>query len=367
MEDNDGRWGAMACQLSTISSEAVNRITSLSLTHPLPKDKDPMQTRKALDGQAIGLMLLLCLVWGLQQVALKATASEIAPIFQIGLRSGVAAMLVGLVMAARGERMRVADGTWRAGLEVGLLFGVEFLLVGEGLRHTSASHMVVFLYTAPIFAALGLHWKLPAERLGVVQWCGIALAFGGLALAFFGRASTGASNVSGNMLWGDFLGLLAGACWGATTVAIRCSKLATAPATQTLLYQLLAAFVLLTGAAFATGQAHLKPTPTVWASLLFHSVVVSFASFLLWFWLLRKYLASRLGVFSFMTPLFGVLLGAWLLQEPLESRFLMGAVPVLLGIVLVSGGGQGMIRPCLQMWRRLRFRKADAGSQTGSE
>jgi len=304
--------------------------------------EDDMDTRKALDGQAIGLMLMLCLVWGLQQVVLKATAADIAPIFQIALRSGVAAMLVCLVMAARGERMRIADGTWRAGLLVGALFGFEFLLVGEGLRHTSASHMVVFLYTAPIFAALGLHWKLPAERLGKVQWLGIALAFGGLALAFFGRSSgtpSSASSASSSMLWGDFLGLLAGAAWGATTVVVRCSKLAAAPATQTLLYQLVAAFAILLVASLATGQAHFNPTPTVWASLLFHSVVVSFASFLLWFWLLRKYLASRLGVFSFMTPLFGIVLGAWLLREPIEASFLVGAVPVLLGIVLVSGGG----------------------------
>lgn len=296
-----------------------------------------MDTRKALDGQAIGLMLMLCLVWGLQQVVLKATAADIAPIFQIALRSGVAAVLVGLVMVARGERMRIVDGTWRAGLLVGALFGFEFLLVGEGLRHTSASHMVVFLYTAPIFAALGLHWKLPSERLGVVQWLGIALAFGGLAIAFFGRNSGAPSSASSNVLWGDFLGLLAGAAWGATTVVIRCTKLAAAPATQTLLYQLVAAFVLLLIASIGTGQAHFNPTPAVWASLLFHSVVVSFASFLLWFWLLRKYLASRLGVFSFMTPLFGVVLGAWLLQEPLEASFLVGSVPVLIGIVLVSG------------------------------
>ena len=297
-----------------------------------------MDTRKALDGQAIGLMLLLCLLWGLQQVVLKATADDIAPTFQIALRSGVAAALVGLVMLVRKERMPLA-ATWRAGLLVGVLFGVEFWLVGEGLRHTSASHMVVFLYTAPIFAALGLHWKLPSERLGAVQWLGITLAFGGLALAFFGR-STGSAAAPGNVLWGDFLGLLAGAAWGATTVVVRCSRLAAIPATQTLLYQLLAAFVLLMAVSFATGQAHFNPTPTVWASLLFHSVVVSFASFLLWFWLLRKYLASRLGVFSFMTPLFGMVLGAWLLQEPIEASFLIGAVPVLIGIILVSGGGQ---------------------------
>ena len=306
-----------------------------------------MDTRKALDPQAIFLMIVLCATWGLQQVVLKATAADIAPILQIALRSGGAAVLVGMVMLVRGERMNLGDGTLKPGLLVGGLFGLEFLLVAEGLRHTSASHMAVFLYTAPIFAALGLHWRLPAERLGALQWVGIALAFGGIAMAFLGR-SQAASAVSGNMLWGDFLGLLAGMAWAATTVVVRCSTLAKAPATQTLLYQLVGAFVLLIVGAVATGQTSFNPTPTVWASLAFHTLVVSFASFLVWFWLLRQYLASPLGVFSFLTPLFGIVFGAWLLQEPIEPSFLIGAIPVLLGIVLVSGGG----------WLTQRLRRA---------
>jgi drug/metabolite transporter (DMT)-like permease len=158
-----------------------------------------------------------------------------------------------------------------------------------------------------------------------------------LALAFFGR-SPAPGAASGNMLWGDFLGLLAGMSWGATTLVVRTTALSRAPATQTLLYQLVCAFVLLLVAAFATGQAQVRWTPQVWASLAFHSLVISFASFLAWFWLLRHYLASRLGVFSFMTPLFGIVLGAWLLSEPIEASFLAGALPVLAGIVLVSGG-----------------------------
>jgi drug/metabolite transporter (DMT)-like permease len=297
-----------------------------------------MDTRLALDARAITLMGVLCAIWGMQQVVLKATAADISPLMQIALRSGVAALLVGLVMGWRKERMRLSDGTLRPGVLVGLLFGLEFLLVAEGLRHTSASHMVVFLYTAPIFAALGLAWRLPAERLTALQWLGIALAFGGIAFAFLGR-STPVGVASGNVLWGDFLGLLGGVAWAATTVVVRSSTLSKAPATQTLLYQLIGAFVLLLAGAFATGQARFNPTPAVWASLAFHSLVVSFASFLVWFWLLRHYLASRLGVFSFLTPLFGMVFGAWLLDEPIEPSFLLGAVPVMVGIVLVSGAG----------------------------
>lgn len=296
-----------------------------------------MDTRQALDTRAITLMLVLCAIWGMQQVVLKATVADIAPIMQIALRSGAAALLVGLVMWWKKKPINLRDGTLGAGVVVGLLFGFEFILMAEGLRHTSASHMVVFLYTAPVFAALGLAWRLPAERLGALQWLGIALAFGGIAFTFLGRST--ASSGSNNMLWGDFLGLMGGVLWAATTVVVRSSKLSNAPATQTLLYQLIGAFVMLLIGAFATGQARFNPTPTVWASLAFHTIVVSFASFLAWFWLLRKYLASRLGVFSFLTPLFGMVFGAWLLHEPIEASFLIGAVPVLVGIVMVSGGG----------------------------
>jgi len=297
-----------------------------------------MDTRKALDSRAIALMLVLCAIWGMQQVVLKATASDISPIMQIALRSGAAALLVVVLMWWRKEPMNLRNGTLRPGMVVGLLFGLEFLLVAEGLRHTSASHMVVFLYTAPMFAALGLAWRLPAERLGLPQWLGIALAFGGIAFAFLGRNAS-VNGLAGNSLWGDFLGLLGGLTWAATTVVVRSSSLSMASATQTLLYQLLGGFLLLLGGAFVTGQASFNPTPMVWASLAFHTLVVSFASFLVWFWLLRSYLASPLGVFSFLTPLFGIVFGAWLLKEPIEMSFLLGAVPVLVGIVLVSGSG----------------------------
>jgi drug/metabolite transporter (DMT)-like permease len=55
-------------------------------------------------------------------------------------------------------------------------------------------------------------------------------------------------------------------------------------------------------------------------------------------------------VFSFLTPLFGVVFGAWFLAEPLEPGFVVGAVPVLLGIVLVSGGG--WVGQQVNAWRK---------------
>lgn len=301
--------------------------------------------RKNTDAFALQVMLLLCLIWGSQQVVIKWAAVDMAPVMQAALRSGIAAVLVGVLICWRGGWSWVSS-TWRGGLLAGALFGLEFLFIAEGLKLTSAAHMSVFLYTAPVFTAIGLHFMLPSERLRTLQWLGILLAFVGILLAFAGGLSL--DKLDGRTLLGDAFGVLAGLAWGATTVVIRGSRLSEAPATLTLFYQLVVGFVGLLLIALLTGQIGMVTwTPLSIGSVLFQGLVVSFFSFLTWFWLLRQYLASNLAVFSFITPLFGVTFGVVLLGEPLSLNFVFGAVLVLLGVVLVSA----------EPWVRQKLRK----------
>lgn len=233
-------------------------------------------TRRATDAFALQIMLGLCLIWGMQQVMIKWAAADIVPVMQAAGRSGIAAVLVGLLICWRGGWEHVST-TWRGGLLAGGLFGLEFLFIAEGLQLTSAAHMSVFLYTAPVFTALGLHWLLPSERLRPLQWLGIALAFGGIAVAFAGGVSL--EHLDGRMLLGDAFGVLAGMAWGATTVVVRGSRLSEAPATLTLFYQLLVGFVGLLMIAAVSGQiGQVTFTPISVGSLLFQGLVVSFFS-----------------------------------------------------------------------------------------
>lgn len=301
--------------------------------------------RKNPDAFALQVMLLLCLIWGSQQVMIKLAAGDIAPVMQAAFRNGIAALLVGLLVCLRGGWAQMGS-TWRAGLLAGALFGLEFLFIAEGLKLTSAAHMSVFLYTAPIFTALGLHLRMPAERLRPLQWLGILIAFAGIALAFAGGVSL--AELDRRVLLGDALGLLAGLAWGATTVVVRGSRLSDAPATLTLFYQLAVGFVGLLLIALLSGQVGaFTLTPLAVGSVLFQGVVVSFVSYLTWFWLLRKYLASNLAVFSFITPLFGVTFGVLVLGEPLTLNFVAGALLVLAGVIMVSAEG----------WVRKQLRK----------
>ena len=288
--------------------------------------------RKSVDMTAASLMLIFCIVLGFQQVAIKGVADDISPLAQVALRSAIAGCLVGLLAYWRGLRWKTVKRHWVPGLLVGMGFAAEFSFVAWGLTYTLASHVSVFLYTAPIFAALGLHLWVPGEQLSLRQWWGVGLAFLGMVIAM---APSGAYSV--DILIGDSLGLLAGLSWAATTVIIRKTSLSEAPAELTLSYQLSVTALLLLPVAAISGQLFsAKFTGLAMASLGFQSLVISFAALMLWFTLLRRYRASQLGVFSFLGPLFGVLFGTLLLNEPLSPNFMMGGGVILIGIVLVT-------------------------------
>jgi drug/metabolite transporter (DMT)-like permease len=291
------------------------------------------QVRKPVDARAFALMVVLCMLWGFQQVAIKAILSSITPVMQGAIRSLVAVLLLSAWMAWRRTPLFNRDGTLTPGLLAGTLFGLEFVLIYAGLAHTTASRMAVFIYLAPPLTALGVHLYVPGERLAPRQWAGVALAFAGIVAAF----GEGFVSARGETAVGDLCGILAAALWAATTVLIRSTALSAASAEKTLFYQLGMSALILFAVSAAIGEAGVVAlTPLVLASLAYQSIVVAFASYLAWFWLLTRYLAGRLSVFSFLTPLFGVVFGVLLLGEPITMTFVVAALLVGAGIALVN-------------------------------
>jgi drug/metabolite transporter (DMT)-like permease len=293
------------------------------------------ERRLQLDGVAIATIVGCCAVWGLSQVAAKVSLTQIPPLVQAGWRSLGAALLLLLWCRWRGLSVFTRDGTAAAGWLAGLLFAAEFACIFIGLQFTSASRMAVFLYLSPFVVALGMPFISTSERLSLVQTLGLLLAFGGVVWAFaegFARPS------AGPLQWvGDALGMAAAVLWGATTLVMRASKLATALPEKTLLYQLVFSGIALTAASLLVGE----PWPNalrapVALSFVFQVAVVTFASYLAWFWLVRHYAATQVASFTLLTPLFGLLAGAVLLAEPLTARIVVALAAVCVGIALVN-------------------------------
>ncbi|NML16237.1 DMT family transporter [Azohydromonas caseinilytica] len=295
------------------------------------------ERKNNLDTRAVAAVLLCCGLWGLNQVATKVALAEIPPLLQAGLRSAGAAVLVTLWARWRGIALGGAPvGSWRGGLLAGALFAAEFGCVFIGLLHTSASRMVVFIYLAPFVVALGMPLIARVERLSRVQAAGLLVAFAGVAWAF-GESFNGPAAAGSRQWLGDALGVLAAVLWGCTTLAIRGSRLSTAPAEVTLLYQLGVSGVLLIAASMLVGEGLPARVGALSLSMLgFQTVVVCFASYLLWFELLRRYPATKLSAFTLLTPVAGLGAGVLLLQEPLTARLLAAAAAVCVGIAAVN-------------------------------
>lgn len=294
-----------------------------------------MDDRKPIDLTAAGIMVVLTLIWGTQQVAIKLAAPQMSAILQMGLRSGVSGLATLGVALWRGESGWINRATLVPGLLIGVFFGLEFVFAGEALRYTSASHVTIYLYSAPIIAAVALGWLHPSERMRPDQWLGVVIAFSGVIIAFFGKGDPAAYPA---MRLGDALALGGAVAWAITTLVLRGSNLANAPAPVTLFYQLAGAFALATATAIGLGETTVVPSPGLALALVWQIVVVAFASYLTWFALLRRYSAARLGVLSFMTPAFGVASGVILMHDRIDTRFALGAAMILGGVILSATG-----------------------------
>ena len=311
--------------------------------------------RDRLDALAVVLLVTCSAIWGVAQVAAKVTLHDVPPLLQAAARSVGAALLLLLWSRWRALPLMTADGTGRAGLLAGALFAAEFACIFSGLQFTSASRMAVFIYLAPFFVALGMPFisrhetarpsegltpecearRSDSERLGAVPVAGLLLAFGGVVWAFAEGFTLGAG-VPRQWL-GDALGIAAAALWALTTLTLRGSRLSGALPEKALMYQLVVSGVaLLLGSVLAGEPWPRAIGATELAALVFQIVVVTFASYLSWFWLVRHYPATRISAFTLLTPGFGLLAGVVLLGEPLTARLLVALGAVCLGIGLVS-------------------------------
>jgi drug/metabolite transporter (DMT)-like permease len=218
----------------------------------------------------------------------------------------------------------------------GLLFAAEFACIFVGLQFTTASRMVVFIYLSPFVVAMGMPLIARGERLAASQWLGLAAAFAGVAWAF-AEGFAPAAQAAPRQWLGDALGVGAALLWGATTLVIRATSLSSAVAEKTLLYQLAVSGLLLALAAPLAGE-HWPPAPAALsvASLAFQTVIVTFASYLTWFWLVRHYPATRIAAFTLLTPVAGLAAGVLLLSEPLTLRLVVALVSVVMGLALVN-------------------------------
>ena len=287
---------------------------------------------RSLSAGAVAMMLMLCLSWGFNQIAVKLVLPDVPPMLQATIRSAGALPVLLLIAWLRGVKLFRRDNTLVPGLFAGVMFGLEFVLIYHGLLLTSALRAVVFLYTAPFFVALGSYQFL-GERLRASQWGGLALSFAGVALAI----GVPQADVDARVLLGDLMIVGGGALWAATTLVVKATTLLKVAPEKALGYQVATSIPILAAAAWISGETltHV-PGPLALSLLAYQAFWVVGLTFLLWFALVKTYSASKLSAFTFITPLFGVVASYFIMHDTLTPVFGAAALFVIAGLYLVN-------------------------------
>ncbi|MGJ8627784.1 MAG: DMT family transporter [Sulfitobacter sp.] len=289
-----------------------------------------MERKANIDLFGAVALIAFALHLAFNQVVIKVTAGGFNPVFAAGLRSAGAVLILLIWMRLRGVALTVPRNAWPAGIIAGLLFALEFICLFTALDVTTVSRASVIFYSMPVWLALIAHFLLPGERLTRLKVIGLLAAMAGVALALSDRSGR-------HISWaGDLLALTSAFCWAGIVLCVRITPLSRVPPAQQLLFQVAisAPIILLLAPFFGPLIRDLEPIHL--AALLFQIIAVASLGFLVWFWLMTIYPASSVASFSFLSPVFSVLLGWILLSEHVAPSVWGALVLVASGIYLIN-------------------------------
>lgn len=291
-----------------------------------------MQRKDHIDKLGAVVLVSFSALLGLNQVLIKLVNAGLQPVFQAGLRSVCAFFPILLFAILAKKTLTVRDGSLLPGLVAGVLFAVEFTLLFVALDYTSVARASVLFYTMPIWVAVAAHFLIPGETLTLKRIIGLLLASLGVIIAL----SHNVHPVSDKAFVGDLLCLFASTLWAAIALIARQTRLSRSTPEMQLLYQLGVSAPILLLLSLLFGDWLREPTTVIWAIFSFQVLIVVCVGFLSWFWVLSVYPAADMAVYSFLAPVFGVLLGWLLLGESIGFNVALALVLVSIGIALVN-------------------------------
>ncbi len=288
--------------------------------------------KEHIDLKGFVTMVLLTLLWGLNYSAIKISNTGFSPIFNSFLRSAFASISGIVYCLYIRQPLFHRDIRLFHGFMVGLLFGLEFVCIYVGMVYTDSARAGIFINFSPFVVALGAYFFLK-ERITFLKLAGLIFAFIGVYFVFKGRPS-----YSGELMFlGDMLELAAAILWGATTVYIKKYLAERVHPINTFLYQLVLSTPILFIFSEIFEDEWIKSLNLLPVFALFYSsFVVAFWSYLTWFKLIHRYPVSELSVFTFLSPVFGVLFGSFVLDEEITGGLIIGLILVSAGIYLTN-------------------------------
>lgn len=283
--------------------------------------------------RALVLAITINLLWGANVPAVKMALLAVPPLWTAFARFTLGVTCLALWAWWNGISLRPTREELPWLVLLGAMFTVQIASMNWGIHLTASSIAAILIATNPIFAALFAHLFVPGDRIQPKRMAGMGVALAGILVVFLPRdggwAAMGAALGNGVCL--------ASACLLGGRLVFTARLLQRIESTRVMVWQMLVSLPAFALAAALTERVNWDALgwPSV-AGIAYQGIVVAGFNFMALAWLLRRYNASIVLGFNFVSPPFGVLLSALMLGETIGWPVFAGLGAVGLGLVLIA-------------------------------
>ena len=282
-----------------------------------------------MDIRAILMGLAFALMWSSAFTSARIIVADASPLLALSARYLISGLLgVGIALYL-GQSWRLTKAQWRATIIFGILQNAVYLgLNFVAMQTIQASLAAIIASTMPLLVGLAA-WLFLGERLRPLGIAGLVAGVIGVAL-IMGARLDGGVDLTGVML--SAIGVIA------LTAATLLVRGATSGGNFMMIVglQMLVGFVTLSLATLLLETPLIDLSVPLAIAFIYTCLVPGLAATVVWFWLVNRIGATRAATFHFLNPVFGVAIAAFLLNEALGARDILGVAIITIGILAVQ-------------------------------
>ncbi len=277
------------------------------------------------------LIVIAALGWGSGGIATRAAFAEgVGPWTLIAMRALIAALLVGLVLAAQRSQLPTKEVLRFGLIQAVFNLTIPYVLFTFAYGEASAGFVGLLAALIPLATSVFANFMLPDEPLTRRRLVALFIAFSGVAALLLSGDS--GLEEGGRPMLAIGLGLAAVVSVGYSGAFAKKHAGAYDPIMLAGI-QFAFASIWLVAAMFAFEGAPTDVTTTGWWLILLLAVAATFMPFLVYFWLLQHISATDASLIGYIVPFVGLIGGMLLLDEQLQAGIIVGGVLVAVGDV----------------------------------
>lgn len=288
--------------------------------------------------RAASLALLTAVIWGGNPVAASYSLDTLPPLAIAAIRFSMAAVFMFFWCRWERSRLRLESHQLVPVLLTGFGMFAQISLFNIGVLHSNSSHGAMLIPTYIIWVNLLEHFVTKSDRLTLPKVCGLVLATGGVLLILSVTGEGTAADPDSASIGGDLILLLSAIILSVKVIYVKHVLAVIEPGKLIFWHDIVGVFLFVCcSVAFET----ISPSDFTWEAtlaLLYQGILVAGLCFAIQALLLRKNSASQIAVFSFATPLCGVIAAVLFRGDALSSWLILSTLCVAVGIWVIQRG-----------------------------